>query len=67
VFGGGAKATPPPPPPPPPNPPTYARADSAGPISAMPSIYAGLGSTILTSPLGAPATGTVQRKSLLGS
>jgi hypothetical protein len=66
LFGGGSKAAAPPPPPPPaPNPPTYARATSAGPISTMPSIYAGLGSTILTSPLGTADSG-VQRKSLLG-
>ena len=67
MFGGGAKpAPPPPPPPPPPNPPTYAQAGAAGPISTMPSIYAGLGSTILTSPLGAPESGATTRKSLLG-
>lgn len=57
---------PPPPPPPPPNPPTYASAAVRPPSMQNPSIYAGLGSTILTSPLGAPDARATQRKSLLG-
>jgi hypothetical protein len=60
------KISPPPAPAPPPNPPTYASAAQAGPISSMPSIYQGLGSTILTSILGAPDARATQRKSLLG-
>lgn len=68
LFGGGGKApAPPPPPPPPPNPPTYASAtQTAGPISAMPALYQGVGNTILTSPLGAADQRSTQRKSLLG-
>lgn len=65
LFGGAKTPAPPPPPPPPPNPPTYA-ATNAGPISTMPAFYAGLGSTILTSPLGATDSRSTQRKSLLG-
>jgi len=50
-----------------PNPPTYASAAAAAPSLATPSIYAGLGNSILTSPMGAPSTpGATQRKSLLG-
>lgn len=60
------KITPPPPPAAPPNPPTYANSASAGPVSTMPSIYAGLGSTILTSTAGAADQRSTQRKSLLG-
>lgn len=63
---GRPKVEAPPPPPPPPSPPTYASAKAAGPISTMPSIYAGLGSSILTSPTGAADQGTTRRKSLLG-
>lgn len=66
MFKPPPPPAPPPAPPPPPNPPTYATAAAAGPAARMAPAYAGLGSTILTSPMGTGERGTTRRKSLLG-
>lgn len=65
MFGGGG-ASPPPPPPPPANPATYASSVFSPPTQNMGGVYQGLGSSILTSPFGAPDQKSTQRKSLFG-
>lgn len=62
----GNNAVPPPSPAPPPNPPTYAASSISAPSTASMGRFGGASQSILTGPLGAPATGEVQRKSLLG-
>lgn len=63
---GGVTSTPPLPPPPLPNPPTFASSQSTPPMAGMPSIYTGLGNSILTSPIGAGDERSTRFKSLLG-
>lgn len=66
LFGGAPKPPPPPPPPaPPPNPPTFANAAAAPGRNATGPI-GGLGSTILTSPLGTLEPYSTSKKALLG-
>ena len=63
LFGG---PKPPPPPPPPANPPSYGSQGAQGPVMTSNPFLGGIGSSILTSPQGAPDARAVQRKTLLG-